>query len=77
MNGAESKAGPLARPRDGTANASPRTTNTRAIWHLAIGIAGLIYLGVVLFADLYSPVFGVVLIVLAGYEVLGPHCRRR
>lgn len=77
MNGAEPKAGPLQRPRDGAANAPPRSTNKRILWHLAIGIAGLIYLGVVLFADLYSPVFGVVLIVLAAYEVLGPHCKRR
>ena len=48
-------------------------TGKRAIWDLAIVIAGLIYLVMVLFVDVYSPVFGLVVIVLAGYEVIGPH----
>jgi len=52
------------------------STNKRAIWDLAIGVAGLVYLGMVLFVDVYSPVFGVVVILLAGYEVLGPHRRK-
>jgi len=52
------------------------STNKRAIWDLAIGIAGLVYLGMVLFVDVYSPLFGLVVIVLAGYEVLGPHRRK-
>jgi hypothetical protein len=52
-------------------------TSRRAIWDLAIGIAGLIYLVMVLFVDVYSPVFGVMLIVLAGYEVLEPRCGKR
>ena len=52
------------------------STNKRAIWDLAIGIAGLVYLGMVLFVDVYSPLFGLVVIVLAGYEVLRPHRRK-
>jgi len=68
---------PAPRPPAGPANASPHSTNKRGIWDLAIGIAGLIYLGMVLFVNLYSPVFGFVLIVLAGHEMLEPRCRRR
>ena len=51
--------------------------NKRAIWDLVLGIAGLTYLGVVLFLNLYSPAFGLVLIVLAAYELLEPHCGKR
>lgn len=64
-------------PRADTANASPHNLSARALWDLAIGIAGLIYLGVVLFGDLYSPAFGLVVIVLAAYEVFEPHFGRR
>jgi hypothetical protein len=56
---------------------SSRTTSKRAIWGLAIGIAGLIYLVMVLFIDYYSPLFGLVLIVLAAYEVVEPRCAKR
>lgn len=49
----------------------------RAIWDLAIGIAGLIYLVMVLFVDYYSPAFGVVLVVLAAFEVLEPRWGKR
>jgi hypothetical protein len=49
----------------------------RAIWDLVIGIAGLGYLGVVLFVNLDSPAFGLVWIVLAGYEILEPRCGKR
>ncbi len=52
-------------------------TNKRAIWDCAIGIAVLIYLGVVLCVNLYSPLFGLVLIVLAAYEILEPRCGKR
>jgi len=46
------------------------------MWDWAIWIAGAVYLAMVLFLNLYSPAFGVVLIVLAGYEVVEPRCRR-
>lgn len=72
MNAAASKPEPLAPPRPPS-----HRTNKRAIWDLAIGIAGLVYLVMVLFVDYYSPVFGVVLVVLAAYEVLEPRCGKR
>ena len=56
---------------------SSHRTNKRAIWDLAIGIAGLVYLVMVLFVDYYSPAFGVVLVVLAAYEVVEPRCGKR
>jgi hypothetical protein len=49
----------------------------RAFWDLTIGGAGLVYLVLVLFVDLDSPIFGLLLIVLAGYELLAPRCHRR
>jgi hypothetical protein len=42
-----------------------------------IGIAVLIYLSVVLCMNMYSPAFGLILIVLAAYEILEPHCGKR
>ena len=54
----------LSRPR--------QSTHRRAFWDLAIGLAGLIYLGTELVANLSSPVFGLTLIVLAAYQMLGP-----
>ena len=46
------------------------------MWDWAIWIAGAVYLAMVLFLNLYSPAFGVVLIILAGYEVIEPRFRR-
>jgi len=61
--------------------ATPQTprpaTNTRLIGDLAIGIAGTIHVGMALFGNLYSPLFGAVLILLAGYRLLAPRCSRR
>ena len=54
------------------------TLSKTVLWDLAIWIAGLIYLGMVLFLNLYSPLFGLTLIVLAVYQVLEPrHTNRR
>jgi hypothetical protein len=54
----------------------------RAVWDLTICAAVLVYLFVVyhspvLFLNLDSPVFGLLLIVFASYQLLEPHCRRR
>jgi hypothetical protein len=43
----------------------------RAFWDVTICGAGLVYVALVLFVNLDSPLFGIVLIVLAGYELLG------
>jgi hypothetical protein len=51
--------------------------NKRAFWDLAIGSAGLIYVALVLFINLDSPLFGVLVIVLAGHELLRPQGPRR
>ena len=64
-------------PQPGALDQPPRNPRKRALWTWAIGISGLIYLAMVLFLDLYSPVFGAVLIVLAGYEVIEARFRRR
>jgi hypothetical protein len=49
----------------------------KAIFDLAIGIAGTVHVGMVLFGNLYSPLFGVVLILLAGYRLLQPRNSKR
>jgi len=77
MNGAVLKAVPVLRPQARAANASLHSPNKSAIRDLVIGIAGLCYLGVVLFMNLYSPAFGLILIVLAAYEILEPRCGKR
>jgi len=77
MNVPVTKSAPVLRAQGSATNASPHRLNKRAIWDLVIGIAGLIYLGVVLFADLRSPAFGLALVLLAAYEVLEPRCGKR
>jgi hypothetical protein len=77
MNAALPNPGPVLRPQARAANASPHTTSKRAIWDCAIGLAALIYLGAVLCVNLYSPEFGLILIVLAAYEILEPRCGQR
>jgi fatty acid desaturase len=74
MNATASKAAPALRPPVRAANASPSGTNKRAIWDCVIGIAGLIYLGMVLVENLYSPVLGLLWVVLAAYKLLEPRC---
>lgn len=74
MNTTVSRAAPALRP---PANASSHSMNKRAIWDCVIGIAGLIYLGMVLVENLYSPVFGLLWVVLAAYEILEPRCGKR
>jgi hypothetical protein len=49
----------------------------RTVWDLTIWCAGLVYLALVLCENLDSPLFGLLLIVLASYELLEPHRRRR
>ena len=77
MNGAVPNPMLALRPQARAANASPRTTSKRISWDCVIGIAVLIYLSVVLCVNLYSPAFGLILIVLAAYEILEPSCGKR
>jgi len=49
----------------------------RAFWDLTIWGAGLVYMALVLFLNLDSPLFGLLLIVLAAYELLEPHRHKR
>jgi len=55
----------------------PISTSGRALWDWAIAIAGLIYLARVFDGTFYSQTLGVVLVVLAAYEIIEPRCRRR
>jgi len=68
---------PLEKPWATQTDQSPRNMSKKAMWDWAIWIAGLIYLALVLALNLYSPAFGVGLIVVAAYEVIEPRCRRR
>jgi hypothetical protein len=45
----------------------------RACWDLTICGAGLVYMALVLVLNLDSPLFGLLLIVLAAHELLEPH----
>lgn len=49
---------------------------THLIWDLTIWGAGLVYLVLVLFMNLDSPLFGLLLIVVAAYGLLEPHRHR-
>jgi hypothetical protein len=47
------------------------------MWDLAIWVAGLVYLGVVLFENLSMPLFGAVWVVLAVHAIRERHRDRR
>jgi len=42
-------------------------------WDLVVGLAGILYLAMVLFLGIEVPVFGVALLLLAGYALIRPH----
>ena len=42
-------------------------------WDLALGLAGAVYLTLVLFMGIEAPVLGVALLALAGYALVRPH----
>lgn len=46
----------------------------RLWWNIALIAAGLLYLGLVLFGSVESPLFALVFVTLAGFEVI--HTRR-
>jgi hypothetical protein len=46
---------------------------TRSAWTLALGLAAVAYLALVLFDDVESPLFSVVLVVLVAYELIRSH----
>ena len=54
-----------------------RSAHKRAMWDLAIWVAGLVYLGVVLFENLSMPLFGAVWVVLAVHAIRERHRDRR
>jgi hypothetical protein len=45
-------------------------------WDLVLGLAGVVYLMLVLFAGIEVPVFGLALVVLAAYALIRPHRNR-
>ena len=42
-------------------------------WDLTLGLAGVVYLTLVLFMGVEVPVFGAALVVLAAYALIRPH----
>jgi len=48
----------------------------RTIWNMAIAFSGTVYLALALFQNIQSPVFAVIFVMVAGYEVIGSHTSR-
>lgn len=69
MNATMSKPVPVLRAPVGAPDAARQGSGKRGIRDLTIALAGLVYLGMVLFADWSSPLLGITLIALAGYEL--------
>jgi hypothetical protein len=55
----------------------PRSIPRRAIWNLAIGIAGVGYILLALCLNVQSPLFATVFVAAAASEVIGSHSGRR
>jgi len=53
-----------------------RSGRKRAFWDLTIWGAGLVYLALVLFVNVDSPLFGMLVILLASYELVAHRHRR-
>lgn len=68
MNASMPKAAPVLGVPVGAPNAA-RQGGKRGSRDLTIALAGLVYLGMVLFADWSSPLLGIMLIAFAGYEL--------
>ena len=49
----------------------------RAIWDLALLVAGIVYLELVLFQQIEFPLFGLWLVVVSGHELIGRRRQRR
>ena len=47
--------------------------NSRLLWDLALCLAGILYVDLVLFQQLDSPLLAMILIMLAAYELIEPH----
>jgi hypothetical protein len=45
----------------------------RVLWNCALVSAGALYLGLVLFQGIESPVFAVAFVMLAGFEIVHAH----
>ena len=45
-------------------------------WDLVLGLAGLVYLAMVLFTGTHMPVVGLVFLILAGHALIRPHLPR-
>jgi hypothetical protein len=48
----------------------------KALWNMAIGFAGVVYLIVDLWQNIQSPAFAVIFVMVAGYEVIGSQASR-
>ena len=68
---------PVLRPPTRKPDAASHGTGQRGVWDLAIALGGLVYLGIALFTDWTSPLFGMTLIVLAGYQLFAHHSGER
>ncbi len=78
MNGTLAKPVPaLSSQARGSRTGDSHRTSNQGIWDLAIGLAGLAYLGIVLFTDWTSPFFGITLILVAGYKLFAHHKTKR
>lgn len=49
----------------------------RAIWDLALLVAGIVYLDLALFQQIEFPLFGLWLVVVSGHELIGSRRQRR
>jgi len=50
---------------------------SRIIWNCALILAGMLYLAMVLFHQIESPLFGLAFVMLAGFEVIRTHRTHR
>ena len=48
----------------------------KAIWNMAIGFSGVVYLIVDLCQNIQSPLFAALFVMAAGYEIIGSYASR-
>lgn len=73
----EHVAGPRSpvRPAPAAGGSGPRRTHSHAIWDIALGVSTAVYLALVLFDDIESPVISILFGVLVTYDLVQPHLR--
>ena len=68
---------PSAHAQASTQDSASRRVRGRVVWDITLGLCAAVYLGLVLFDDVESPMLSMALIFLVAYALIQPRVRNR